>query len=364
MAGGFVLFAGYHLWTTAFGMPVAYFHRPLHVTLAVSLGFLMYSARGKKRTDRPPLADAALSLLALACFGTVTLLADKVAERLVMVDPLTPWELFAGGVGVLLILEMVRRTVGWMLTAVAGVFLLYAFLGPYLPGLLAHKGFTWQEVVDYQAFGLEGIYSSAIGVSSTYLVIFIIFGTFLEMSGAGEVMMDLGRALTGRFRGGPAKIAVITSAFFGTISGSAAANVYATGTFTIPLMKRTGYSANFAGAVEASASTGGQIMPPVMGAAAFLMADILGIPYLKICVAAIIPAALYFFSILMMVDFEAAKLGLRGVPREELPDLRQTLRRSYLLLPIPVLVLVMRSEERRVGKECRRLCRSRWSPYH
>jgi len=341
LAGGFILFAGYHVWTTLFGMPVAYLHRPVHLLFAVTLGFLIYSFKGRKRTGRTPLADILLSLLALTSFGTAVLIADKVAERLPMVDPLTAWELFVGAAGILLILELVRRVVGWVLTAVIIAFLAYALLGPYMPYVLAHKGFTWKQIVDYQAFGLEGVYSLAVGVSSTYIVVFIIFGTFLEMCGAGGVMMDLGRAMTGGFRGGPAKIAVITSAFFGTISGSAAANVYATGTFTIPLMKRTGYAPAFAGAVEAAASTGGQLMPPVMGAAAFLMADILGVPYLKVCAAALIPSILYFFSILMMIDFEAAKLGLKGLPREELPDVRKTLRRSFLLLPIPVLVVVM-----------------------
>jgi TRAP transporter 4TM/12TM fusion protein len=341
MAWGFIAYASYHLWTTAFGMPVAYFHRPLHVTFAVTLGFLLYSSRGRKRLEKPPLSDVALALLSVACFGTVTLLSEKTAERLAMVDPLSGWELFVGGAGIVLILEMARRTVGWLLAAVAAVFLLYPFVGPHMPHLLAHRGFNWVDVIDYQAFGLEGIYSSAVGVSSTYIAVFIVFGTFLELCGAGGVMMDLGRILTGRFRGGPAKISVLTSAFFGSISGSAAANVYATGTFSIPLMRRTGYSATYAGAVEAAASTGGQLMPPIMGAAAFLMADILGISYLKVCQAALIPSFLYFFSVLMMVDFQAAKLGLKGVPREDLPRLSAVLRRSYLLVPIVVLLAVM-----------------------
>ncbi|MEW6335693.1 MAG: TRAP transporter fused permease subunit [Thermodesulfobacteriota bacterium] len=340
-AGGFILFAGYHIWTTLVGMPSAYLHRPIHLTFAVTLGFLMYTLRGRKRDGAASPADLLLGALALASFGTLALIADKAAERLPMVDPLTAWELFAGAAAIVLLLELIRRVVGLALAVMVCLFLAYAFAGPYMPHVLAHKGFAWRQIVDYQAFGLEGIFSLAVGVSSTYIVVFIIFGTFLEMCGAGGVMMDMGRALAGRFRGGPAKIAVITSAFFGTISGSAAANVYATGSFTIPLMKRTGYPPAFAGAVEASASTGGQIMPPVMGAAAFLMADILGVPYLKVCAAALIPSMLYFFSVLMMVDFEAAKLGLRGLPREELPDRRQTLRRAYLLLPVLVLVAVM-----------------------
>lgn len=338
---GFVLFSAYHLWTTAFGMPVAYLHRPLFLTFAVPLGFLIYSARGKKHLDPASLIDIGLAVAALICFGTVTAAYETTSERLSMVDPLTTWQLIAGGACVLLVLEITRRTVGWVLAAVAVAALGYAFFGPYMPSLLAHKGFSLVDIIDYLNYGLDGIYSVPVGVAATYIIIFIIFGTFLEKSGAGDVLMDLGRALTGHYRGGPAKIGVLTSAFFGSISGSAAANVYATGTFTIPMMKRIGYSPAFAGAVEASASTGGQLMPPVMGAAAFLMADILGIPYIKVCAAALIPSTLYFLSLLLMIDFEAARKGLKGMSRENLPPLRETLKRSYLLLPILVLLLVM-----------------------
>ena len=204
----------------------------------------------------------------------------------------------------------------------------------------ARRGFNEALSIAYYAGTITGMLTDGLGLFGG-TIIFIIFGTFLEMSGSGAVLMDLGKALTGRYRGGPAKIAVLTSAFFGTISGSAAANVYATGSFTIPMMKKAGYDPAFAGAVEASASTGGQIMPPVMGAAAFLMADILGIPYLQVCKAALIPAVLYFFSLLIMVDFEAARKGLRGVGPEELPSLKATLKRSYLLLPIGVLLAAM-----------------------
>jgi TRAP transporter 4TM/12TM fusion protein len=258
-----------------------------------------------------------------------------------LVDPLTTWQLAAGGVCILLVLEITRRTVGLVLSLVALAALAYAFFGIYMPPIIAHKGFSLVEVIDYLNYGLDGIYSVPVGVASTYIVVFIIFGTFLEKSGAGDVMMDLGRALAGHHRGGPAKIGVLTSAFFGSISGSAAANVYATGTFTIPMMKRIGYSPVFAGAVEASSSTGGQLVPPVMGAAAFLMADILGIPYLKICAAALIPSVLYFLSLLLMIDFEAARKGLKGMSREDQPGFGETLRRCYLLLPILVLLVVM-----------------------
>lgn len=335
---GCLAFAAYHCITVILGMPVAYVHRPIHVMFAATLAFLVYPSNKKKGVSP---FDLVLAVIALASFIVPTVDAEQIAERLVMVDDLTPIQTVAGVAAILVVLVLVRRVVGTSLLVVCILFLGYAFLGGYMPGTLAHKGFEWYEIVDYLGFGLEGIYSSAIGVSSTYIAAFIVFGTFLERCGAGEFLMDLGRSLAGQYRGGPAKIAVITSAFFGTISGSAAANVYATGAFTIPMMKKTGYKPVFAGAVEAAASTGGQIMPPIMGAAAFLMADILGVPYLEICKAAVIPAFLYFFSILVMVDFEAAKLGLAGLPKEELPRLRDVLKRTYLLLPIAVLLGVM-----------------------
>ena len=335
---GCLLFAGYHCVTTIFGMPVAYVHRPIHVMFAASLAFLVYPSN-KKRGARP--LDLVLALVALAAFALPAIQADQIAERLVMVDDLTLGQTISGITALLLVLVLIQRVVGASLLVVCLLFLAYAFWGAHIPGMLAHKGFSWNEVVDYLGFGLEGLYSSAIGVSATYIAAFIVFGTFLERCGAGDVLMDLGRALTGHYRGGPAKIAVITSAFFGTISGSAAANVYATGAFTIPMMKKAGYRPVFAGAVEAAASTGGQIMPPVMGAAAFLMADTMGVPYLEVCKAAVIPAFLYFFSILMMVDFEAAKLGLVGVPKDELPRMKDVLKRLYLLLPIVVLLVIM-----------------------
>lgn len=335
---GCLAFASYHCLTVMFGMPVAYVHRPIHVMFAAALAFIIYPSN-KKKGVRP--IDLALCVIAALAFVTPIIDADIIAERLPMIDELTTWQIFAGLASILIVLFLILRVVGTALTVVCAAFLLYAYFGVHMPGLLAHKGFTVIEIIDYLSFGLEGLYSSAVGVSSTYIAAFIVFGTFLERCGAGELMMDLGKALTGQYRGGPAKICVITSAFFGTISGSAAANVYATGAFTIPMMKQAGYRTNFAGAVEAASSTGGQIMPPVMGAAAFLMADMLGVPYLEICKAAVIPAFLYFFSILMMVDFEAARNGLAGVPKETLPRMRDVVKRLYLLLPIVILIVIM-----------------------
>jgi len=340
-SAGFVAFGCYHLWTTAFGMPVSYFHRPLFLTFAITLGFLVYSFNGKKQLGTVSLLDLLLAITAAVCFGSITYNYEMISERLAMVDELSNWQLWTGGIAVLLVLEITRRTVGIALSIVAIVALCYAFLGLHMPAMVAHRGFSLTDVIDHLSLGLEGIFAIPVGVASTYIVVFIIFGTFLEKSGAGDVMMDLGKAVAGHYRGGPAKIGVLTSAFFGSISGSAAANVYATGTFTIPMMKKLGYDKGFAGAVEASSSTGGQLMPPVMGAAAFLMADILGVPYLQICKAALIPSFLYFFSLLLMIDFEAARKGLKGLDRESQPRVRDSLKRSYLLLPILVLLVVM-----------------------
>ncbi len=340
-SAGFVAFGCYHLWTTAFGMPVSYFHRPLFLTFAITLGFLVYSFNGKKQLGTVSWLDLLLAIAAAVCFGSITHDYEMISERLAMVDELSNWQLWTGGVAVLLVLEITRRTVGAALSIVAIVALGYAFLGLYMPAMVAHRGFSLVDVIDHLSLGLEGIFAIPVGVASTYIVVFIIFGTFLEKSGAGDVMMDLGKAVAGHYRGGPAKIGVLTSAFFGSISGSAAANVYATGTFTIPMMKKLGYDKGFAGAVEASSSTGGQLMPPVMGAAAFLMADILGVPYLQICKAALIPSFLYFFSLILMIDFESARKGLKGLDRGSQPRVRDSLKRSYLLLPILVLLVVM-----------------------
>ncbi len=340
-SAGFITFTCYHLWTTAFGMPVSYFHRPVFVTFAVSLGFLVYTFSGKKKVAETGWFNLLLAVVAIICFGSMTADYELTSERLSMVDELTDWQLWTGGISILLILELTRRTVGIALSLVAVVALGYALFGLYMPSMLAHRGFSLIDIIDHLCFGLEGVFSIPVGVASTYIVVFIIFGTFLEKSGAGDVMMDLGKAIAGHYRGGPAKIGVFTSAFFGSISGSAAANVYATGTFTIPMMKNLGYRKGFAGAVEASSSTGGQLVPPVMGAAAFLMADILGVPYLQICKAALIPSFLYFFSLILMIDFESARKGLKGLEKNDLPDLRSSLKRSYLLLPILVLLAVM-----------------------
>ena len=228
-------------------------------------------------------------------------------------------------------LESARRSIGLALPAVAIVFIAYAHLGPYLPFGLGHRGYDLERLASHLFLSTDGIYGTPLGVSATFIFMFILFGAFLEASGAGAFLTNLALATTGRSRGGPAKVAVVSSAFFGTLSGSAIANASATGTFTIPLMRRVGYRPHVAAAFESLASLGGQLMPPVMGSAAFVMVEFTQIPYLDIAAAALVPGLLFFFSVFMIVDFEAARNGFKGLPASELPKIKETLNDGWLL---------------------------------
>jgi TRAP transporter 4TM/12TM fusion protein len=255
---------------------------------------------------------------------------------------LTSLDLLVGVVGLVILFAVSWVLMGAALPLICLAFLAYALFGQYLPSPLNHRGYSWEQVVEQMAFGTEGIYSTPTGVSATYIYLFILFGAFLERAGMIRFFNDVSLGLVGWARGGPAKVAVVSSAFMGMISGSGVANVVTVGQFTIPLMKRFGYKASFAGGVEATASMGGQIMPPVMGAVAFIMAENIGVPYAEIVKAAIIPAILYFASAFWMVHLEAGKRGLFGVPRSELPSAAEALRRQWhLVLPVAVLVYLL-----------------------
>jgi TRAP transporter 4TM/12TM fusion protein len=244
--------------------------------------------------------------------------------------------------GILLTLEATRRIVGLPIVIVASCFLIYAYLGPYFPGFLNHRGYEIKRIVTHMWLTTEGIMGIPLGVSSTFIFLFILFGAFLNSTGIMDFFMDISNAIAGWASGGPAKVAVLASALEGTVSGSSVANTVGSGSFTIPMMKRLGYRAEFAGAVEAAASTGGQIMPPVMGAAAFLMAEFIGVPYVEIAKAAIIPAVLYFTGIWVVVHFEAKKCGLRGLSRAELPNLWHVLKKdSYLIFPLVAIIYLL-----------------------
>ncbi|WP_307190066.1 TRAP transporter permease [Geomicrobium sp. JCM 19038] len=243
---------------------------------------------------------------------------------------------------IILVFEAGRRVTGWALPILASIFVVYALFGRDLPGIFRHRGYSWDAISNQLFTTTEGILGTAIGVSATYIILFILFGAFLAKSGMGQLFNDLALALTGHAKGGPAKVSVVASGFLGSINGSAIANVVTTGAFTIPLMKKIGYNRNFAGAVESSASVGGQILPPVMGAAAFIMAETLGVPYTDIILIAILPALLFYLGILAQVHLRATKLDLSGIPKSELPSIKDVLKeRGHLLLPIVFLIYML-----------------------
>ncbi len=324
-----IAWAAFQLYTATFGFFEAYLQRSIHLAIALMVVFLMYAPTRRSSKDGLPLHDILLCLAGAATAVYIILDFDRLVGRWQYVDPVTSLDLIFGTLLIVLLLEATRRVVGLPLTLLGIAFLLFGYFGAFLPGTFRHKGFPLWWIVDQMYMGTDGIYGIPTGVSSTYAFTFIMFGAFLHRSGAGAFFIQLATALAGRWRGGPAKVGVISSAFFGTISGASTVNVFATGSFTIPMMKRLGYGPAFAGAVEATASTGGQIMPPVMGVAVFIMVELTGINYLEIIKMAAIPAVLYFLAVFMMVDFEAAEVGLRGMPKEELPDLRRVLKQGF-----------------------------------
>ena len=264
------------------------------------------------------------------------------AELVQRAGELTMADMVVGIVLIALVFEAARRVLGFALPLICAVFLAYALWGQYLPGALQHRGFGFDQIVGQLGFGTEGIYGTPTYVSSSYIFLFILFGSFLEQAGMIKLFTDVALGFFGSARGGPAKVAVIASAFMGTISGSGVANVVTVGQFTIPLMKRFGYKATFAGGVEATASMGGQIMPPVMGAVAFIMAETINVPYAEICKAATIPALLYFFTAFIMVHLEAGRSHLLGMPKDQCPNPWAALReRWFLLVPLAMLVWLL-----------------------
>lgn len=353
--------SGYHIYAAARGTPEPLIHRGIHLAFTLALIFLIYPFK-KIRSLReaideaapisveengqgigmPGFVDLLALVLSLLSIGYLFVNYSYVTERYAYVDPLRTLDYVFGIILMGLVLEGARRAVGPALPLTALAFLVYAAIGNHLPGLLRHSGFSLEMIIDQLYLTTEGIFGIPLAVSASYVILFVIFGAFLEKSGTGQLFMDVASALTGSSRGGPGKISCISSGLFGTISGSAVANVMVDGWFTIPLMKRTGFKPHFAAAIEATASTGGQIMPPVMGAAAFVMADFTGIPYITIAKHALIPALLYYLALFWTIHYEAVKTNLRGLSKEELPDLKKVLRtRGHLFLPIILIVYLM-----------------------
>lgn len=335
-----VAWAIFQLYTGGISTMVAYQQRAVHLGFVMALTFLWLPASKQLANNKTVLAlDIILAGLGIMTAGYAFSQYLNLVQRVGM--PNTTDQIM-GFITVVLLLEITRRLMGKAMVIIAIVFLAYALLGQYLPAGFGHKGYSVSRVLNQMFLTNEGIYGLTLGVSATFVYLFVMFGTFLEVTGAGQVFLDLALGAFGRFTGGPAKVAVIASSLFGTVSGSAAANVVGTGSVTIPLMKRIGYPPQFAAAVEAVASTGGQLMPPIMGAAAFIMSDVLRVSYTRIILAAVIPAFLYYMSDFVMVHFRSKKLGLQGLPQSELPKISKVLKKDwYLLLPLIILIFML-----------------------
>ena len=329
--GFLLLFAVYVFWVTLIGNLPEQIRRSAFLGILVFTGYLLYPARKgmTKRKNHIPWYDFILGAMGAIAFFYFVVNFDSIIERAARLQAL---DIFMGIMGILMLAELCRRVVGIPILVVAGGFIIYAFIA----------GFSLRRIVHQLFYTTEGIIGTPIGVCSTFIVIFIFLASFLEKSGIANFFIDLANSVAGFTAGGPAKVAVIASAFFGMISGSSVANTVGSGSVTIPTMKRTGYKPEFAAAVEASASTGGQIMPPIMGAAAFLMAELTGVSYPVIAISAAIPAVLYFTGIFLMVHLEAKKLGLKGIPKESIPHFgRLLISKGFLFLPIVILVGLM-----------------------
>lgn len=334
-----ITFSVFQLYTAVFGVLDAMIQRSIHLSFGLCLIFLLYPTSKKwSRTKLHPL-DAVLAVLGVLAPMYIVMNYQMLVGRAGLT---TTFDLVAGCIGILLVLEAARRVVGLPMVIIALVFIVYAFIGPYIPGKLAHRGAGFDTLIQHLYFTTEGVFGIPLGVSSTFIFLFILFGAYLERTGLGQLFIDLANSVAGWAAGGPAKVAVLSSALMGTVSGSSVANVVGTGSFTIPMMKKLGYKPEFAGAVEATASTGGQLMPPIMGAAAFLMAEFTNIPYARIIGAAALPALLYYFGVWAGVHFEAKKLGLKGLKREELPKLKTILlERGHLIIPLFAIVYLL-----------------------
>jgi len=345
-----VALAFYQYYASGFGLIRELLHRGIFLAFMLGLLFLLFAWRRALTTDVPdrawwhvggvPVVDIVLAILGVVAALYLPLLPPaEVAQR---VGNPAPFDIFMGTALLVLVLEATRRSVGWTLPFIACLFVVFAIFGPWMPGALKHGGASWTALINHLYMTNQGIYGVALGVMAKYVFLFVLFGVLAMRIGLGQLFIDLAMAMAGRYAGGPAKVAIFSSAFMGTISGSSIANTVTTGSLTIPAMKRIGYPPHFAGAVEATASTGGQITPPILGAAAFIMVEYLEIPLRDVLAAALFPAMLHYFGILTMVHLEAKKLGLRGLSAAELPQVVQVLRAHWAsLLPLIVLVYLI-----------------------
>ena len=337
---GLLAFSIFQLYTAIEGQFTAYIQRSIHLGFALTFVFLLYPSRKKGHNGSIPWYDYGLAIVSVIVGMYWTINYERLVQSLGGVSGL---DFYIGLIAIVLVLEAARRSVGLPITIIAGFFLLYGLFGNYFPGFLAHRGQSIESLTHLMFYTTDGILGTPLGVSATYIFVFLLFAAFLVKTGVGQYFNDLAVSVAGKLIGGPAKVAIFSSALQGTISGSSVANVVTSGAYTIPMMKKLGYKKDFAGAVEASASTGGQLMPPIMGAAAFLMVEFIGrgISYWDIARAAAIPALLYFTGIWIMTHFEAKRLGLKGLTDEEMPDRKEVLKKIYLLIPIVLIIVLM-----------------------
>ncbi len=338
----------YHFWASGFGLVREVLHRGIHISYVIGLVFILFDWKKKKNQfDEPKFnfltfqninfLDYIFAFLTVSTALYLPLLPPEILAQRVG-NPETI-DVFMGSILIILTLEAARRSVGPTLPLISIIFILFAIFGPYAPGALKHGGTSWLGFVNHIYITNQGVYGVAVGVMAQYVFLFILFGVLATRVGLGKLFIDLSMLIAGKFSGGPAKVAIFSSAFMGTISGSSIANTVTTGSLTIPAMKKVGYPSHFSGAVEAASSTGGQITPPILGAAAFIMVEYLEIPLRDILAAALIPALLHYFGIFIMVHLEAKKLGLRGLNEDEMPNLSRVIKDNWLSL-LPLIILV------------------------
>ncbi|MEI0701348.1 TRAP transporter permease [Brachyspira intermedia] len=331
-----VVFCLFQLYSILSGKITAQIVRATHLSFVMLLAYLLFPMKKDMPKDKLPWYDVILAVIGAASWAYISFNFEALIRR---AGIYTTTDIIIGIIGILLVFEACRRIVGLPILIISIVFIIYALFGAYAPGFLNHRGYSLQRLVSHLFYNTEGIMGTPIGASATFIFLFIFFGALLDKTGIGQFFIDICNAIAGGFDGGPAKVAVLTSAMFGTVSGSSVSNTVGTGSFTIPMMKSLRYRPEFAGAVEASASTGGQLMPPIMGAASFLMAESLGIPYMEVAKAAIIPAILYFTGIFIMVHLEAKKTGLKGLSRDSLPKIGELLmKKGYLVIPLATII--------------------------
>ena len=334
-----ISFSIFQLYTAIFGVLDAQLQRAIHLGFGLALSYLLYPTLKSWRRDKLHPLDGLLAILGAATPAYIVIMYRELVLRAGLPTTL---DVVVGVIGTLLVIEAARRVVGIPMVCVVLAFLAYAFLGAYMPSALAHRGLTVSQLISHLYYTTEGIFGIPLGVSSTFIFLFILFGAYLEGTGLGKFFIDVANSIAGWASGGPAKVAVLSSGLMGTVSGSSVANVVGTGSLTIPMMKKLGYHKDFAGAVEAASSTGGQLMPPVMGAAAFLMTEFVGVPYVEIVKAALIPAFLYFIGVWLGVHFEAKRNNLKGIPRDQLPKFFDILKeRGHLSIPLIVIVWLL-----------------------